>query len=349
MKKIMAFILCVLMLLPFGLMSAGAVSLSEGKAKLDRQFKNGTYSSSYDYIYYSPVKTEENDTTKYPLLIWLHGMNSGTFARAQLQWYEFSNWASDEYQARFANAGGCFLLAPRAAGSSLNSWDGTMRSDLKKIIDSFIEKNADHIDTSRIYIAGYSTGGSMVWEMVTAYPAFFAAALPLAAITQPTTAGLNKLTDVSLWIFTSDNDPYIINETSDVMPNFEYLAQISNRSDCLRLTHFSDARFADNTKKTESNGSLANDAEHYIWEAVTYDMFMDDGVTPYVFATTIDSTGSEIELNTPGIGVIDWLSRQTNKKNENSEKLGFFAKIKLFFERLGKIFRELFSGIRKGN
>lgn len=345
MKKIIALILCVLTLLPFVLTSAGAIGLSEGKAKLDRQFKNGVYSNDYDYVYFSPVK-EEDDTQKYPLLVWLHGMNSGTFARAQLQWYEFSNWASDEYQARFVNAGGCFLLAPRAAGSSLNSWDGTMRSDLKKIIDSFIEKNKDHIDTSRIYIAGYSTGGSMVWEMVTAYPKFFAAALPLAAITQPTITGLNKLTDVSLWIFTSDNDPYIINETSDVMPNFEYLAEISNRPDGLRLTHFSDARFADNTKKYE-DGKLADDAEHYIWEAVTYDMFMDDGVTPYVFATTIDSEGNEIEMTTPGIGVIDWLSRQTNEQSDG-EKIGFFAKIRLFFDRLGKFFRELFSGIRKG-
>lgn len=346
MKKTVAILLCVLMLLPLALMTAGAVSLSDGKSKLDSQFKNGIYNNDYDYIYYSPVKDTE-DTQKYPLLVWLHGMNSGTFRRAQLQWYEFSNWSSEEYQARFVDAGGCFLLAPRAAGSSLNSWDGTMCSDLKKIIDSFIAKYPDSIDTSRIYISGYSTGGSMVWEMVTAYPKFFAAAMPLAAITQPNITGLNKLTDVSLWIFTSDNDPYIINETSDVMPNFEYLTQVSNRPESLRLTHFSEARFADNTKKYE-DGKLADDAEHYIWEAVTYDMFMDDGVTPYVFATTIDHEGNEIDMTTPGIGVIDWLSRQTNEKENAGMKLGFFERVKLFFERLGKFFRELFSGLRKG-
>ena len=342
MKKILAVLLCAFMLLPFAAMSAGAVSLSDGTSLLDRQFKNGVYSSKYDYISFSPVKGE-NDTQKYPLLVWLHGMKSGSFPRAQLQWYEFSNWASDEYQSRFKNAGGCFLLAPRAADAALNSWDATMCSDLKAIIDSYVEKNKKNIDTSRIYIAGYSTGGSMVWSMVTAYPKFFAAAVPLAAITQPSLSGLNKLDNVSLWIFTSDNDPYIINETSDVMPNFEYIAGITKRPEGLRLTSFSEARYADNTKKLE-NGVLADDAEHYIWEAFTYDMFMKDGETPYVYATTINSYGEKIELNTPGIGVIDWLSEQTNEKSKEPS-IGFFAKIKLFFSRIIAMIKELFSGI----
>lgn len=343
MKKCIAVVLCVLMLIPFAAMSAGAVSLSEGTSKLDRQFKNGVYSSKYDYVSFSPVKGE-NDTQKYPLLVWLHGLKSGSFPRAQLQFYEFSNWASDEYQARFRNAGGCFLLAPRVADAAVNSWDGTMCSDLKAIIDSYIEKNEDNIDTSRIYIAGYSTGGSMVWKMITKYPSFFAAAMPLAAITQPNASGLDKLDNVSLWIFTSDNDPYMINETSDVMPNFEYLAARSKRPESLRLTSFAHARYADGSQKYE-DGVLADDAEHYIWEACTYDMFMKDGKTPYVFATTIGADGEKIVLDTPGVGVIDWLSQQSNERSEQSS-VGFFAKIRLLFERFRALFRELFSWLR---
>ena len=342
MKKITALILCLLTLIPFVLMPAAAMSLSEGTARLDSLFKNGTYGKSYDYVYYSPVR-EEGDDTKYPLLIWLHGMNSGSFARAQLQGYEFSNWASEEYQARFTNTGGCFLLAPRAASAPSNNWDAVPCSELKELIDSFVDANRENIDASRIYIAGYSTGGSMVWEMVTAYPKYFAAAMPLASITQPTLAGLNKLTDVSLWIFTSDHDPYIINETSDVLPNFEYLAGITKRPDGLRLTSFSEARFADYSKKKEG-GQVADDAEHYIWEAVTYDMFMADGITPYVFAKTVDSSGKEITLSVPGIGVIDWLSKQSGEKSEKSAA-GFFEKIKLFFRRIIALIKELFSGI----
>ncbi len=269
------------------LIPVGAISITSSRTKLDKQFKNGVC-GDYDYVHFSPVKGED-DNTKYPLFIWLHGLNSGTFARAQLQWYGFSNWASDEYQARFGDVGGCFLLAPRAATSNLNTWESTKCRDLKKIIDTYINENEKNIDKSRIYIAGYSTGGSMVWDMITAYPDFFAAALPLAAITKPDIAGLNKLTDVSLWIFTSDNDPYLINETSDVLPDFEYLAGMSKRPNGLRFTSFSDVYLADGTKKTEDDGKISDKAEHYLWESVTYDMFMEDGVTPYINATTIDS------------------------------------------------------------
>ena len=315
-----------------------AISIIYGSRKLNNQFEDGRY-GNYDYVYFSPVDGE-NDETRYPLTVWLHGKGSGKFARAQLQWYEFCNWSSDEYQARFENAGGCFLLAPRSQ-SRENSWDQERTSDLKAIIDDFIAKNVEHIDTSRIYIAGYSTGGSMTWNMLTAYPDFFAAAIPLAAITQPTRAGLDKLKNTSVWVFVSDHDPYVITESGDVIPNFNYLSGITNRPDDVRLTRFSEAFFADGTKQMNGD-QLATDAEHYIWECATYDMFMDDGVTPYYCATTIDSEGKELSF-TPGKALITWLSQQTNEKSNEENNLNFFAKIRLFFERFISFLKEMFS------
>ncbi len=315
-----------------------AFPISVGSRKLNNQFEDGRC-NNYDYVYFSPVNGED-DAAKYPLTIWLHGKGSGKFARAQLQWYEFCNWSSDEYQARFENSGGCFLLAPRAQSLD-NSWDQERTSTLKAIIDDFVAQNSDHIDTSRIYIAGYSTGGSMVWDMLTAYPDFFAAGLPLAAIAQPTAAGLAKLKDTSVWVFVSDKDPYIVTESGDVIPNFNYLAGITNRPEGVRLTRFSEAFFADGTKQMNGDNPAA-DAEHYIWECATYDMFMDDGVTPYYCATTTDANGDELTF-TPGDALITWLSRQTNEKPDEQKKLDFFAKIKLFFERIISFLREMFS------
>ena len=341
MKKLICLLITIATILPGLTFSAFALPLSSGSRKLNNQFEDGRY-GSYDYVYFSPVDGED-DTVKYPLTIWLHGKRSGTFPRAQLQWYEFCNWSSDEYQARFENAGGCFLLAPRAQ-SLENSWDQERTGTLKAIIDDFIAKNAEHIDTSRIYIAGYSTGGSMVWNMLTAYPDFFAAGLPLAAITQPTAAGLAKLKDTSVWVFVSDNDPYIITESGDVIPNFNYLSGITNRPDGVRLTRFSEAFFADGTK--QMNGDRpADDAEHYIWECATYDTFMDDGVTPYRCAATVDAEGNELTF-TPGHALISWLSRQTNEKADAQKDLSFFARLRLFFERILNFFREVFSFAR---
>ena len=340
MKRILCVIIAVVIVLPGLSFTVSALPLSSGSRKLNNQFEDGRY-GNYDYVYFSPVDSEE-DAVKYPLTVWLHGKGSGKFARAQLQWYEFCNWSSDEYQARFENAGGCFLLAPRAQSRD-NSWDQERTSTLKAIIDDFISQNAETIDTSRIYIAGYSTGGSMVWNMLTAYPDFFAAGLPLAAITQPTSAGLEKLKDTSVWVFVSDNDPYIITESGDVIPNFNYLAGITNRPADVRLTRFSEAFFADGTK--QMNGDLpADDAEHYIWECATYDMFMEDGVTPYYCATTTDAKGDALTF-TPGDALITWLSRQTNAKTEEQKTLNLIAKIRLFFERILSFFREMFSFI----
>ena len=184
MKKITAVLLAVLMLLPMAV-TALAIPLSSGNEALNKQMLDGEIASTgIDYVYYSPVKGED-DSVKYPLFVWLHGMRSGQTKRAQLNWYEFSNWASDEYQSRFENAGGCFLFAPRA-NNSRNNWEGTDCALLKKTIDEFIAQYGDHIDRNRIYIAGYSTGGTMVWEMISQYPNFFAAGLPLSSVMQPT-------------------------------------------------------------------------------------------------------------------------------------------------------------------
>ena len=351
MKKILLTAAAAVLLLLLLAIPAWAIPLDSGNAALNAQFQNGVTENGYDYVAFSPVKGEA-DKTKYPILVWLHGRQSGAYPRAQLQRYEFSNWASDEYQARFRNAGGCFLFAPRESRSGNNDWDDSYCPTLKLTIDRFIEANAAHIDTNRIYIAGYSTGGTMTWDMLVKYPDFFAAGMPLAAIYQPnTTAQLNKLKNVSLWIFTSDHDPYLINETADVRPTFDYLAGISGNKAGLRMTSFSEAFFADGTKKTEYKDGrtvASDDAEHYIWEAVTYDMFMADGSTPYVCAATIGADGNALRLDLPGDGVISWLSLQSKSNETEDTALSVFQRITLFFRRFFAVLREFFGGRFKG-
>ena len=83
MKKILAVILSALMLLSIGCVAAyaedTALPLSAGLEALQGQFEYGegpeTNGYTIDYRYYSPAK--ENDDTKYPLVIWLHGMSEG--------------------------------------------------------------------------------------------------------------------------------------------------------------------------------------------------------------------------------------------------------------------------------
>lgn len=317
MKKTLSVCLTFLILLGSFVAPAAALPLSAGTDALNAQFPDGAYEDLFDFVYFSPVKGE-SDAVKYPLLVWLHGMNSGTEPRAQLQWYHFSNFASDEYQARFKDAGGCFLLAVRADDPiGGNNWDSSMCSRLKETIDRFIGEHAANVDPERIYIAGYSTGGSMAWDMAAKYGPFFAAVVPLASLYQPTASDLNNLKNVSVWVFCCDQDPYPLAQTAETEVTFEYLKSVSKRRSSIRMTRFSEAVFADGTKQYIAPGTLIDSKEHYIWESFTFDMHMIDGVTPYAYASTVNGNGSSVTFQDPEVGVISWLSAQRRYTSPN--------------------------------
>lgn len=325
MKKFLSVIMCILMLIPLCGMCIGvsAETVSVDTATLDSRFLDGQCPGELDYVYYEP---ESKENVKYPLMIWLHGAKSGDKPRAQLEWYRFSHWASPEYQARFENAGGAFLLAPRSSKDITNNWYESGCGSLKATIDYFISQHKDKIDTSRIYISGYSTGGSMVWHMVTKYPDFFAAAMPIASLYNPSTTEMNRLGNTSIWIFCCDKDFYTSAATEVAEENFKYLSSVTNRPEGVRITSFTEAIWPWGTKQN------AHDKEHYIWGAVTNDMIMDSD-EPYYYATTKDASGETITIE-KGKGVISWLSAQTNESNEELKSLSLFEKLLAFFRDL---------------
>ena len=170
----------------------------------------------------------------------------------------------------------------------------------------------------------------MVWHMVTKYPDFFAAAMPIASLYNPTALEMNGLSDTSIWIFSCDKDFYTSAATPMAKTNFDYLCNITNRPGGIRLTSFTEAVLPDNQKHH------SYDKEHYIWCSVTNDMFMNTG-EQYYHSTTIDGEGNNISFKIPN-GLISWLSRQTNLKEENGKMLSFFEKfIAIIKDFLNKI------------
>ena len=344
MKRVLTFFLCLLMLCGLA-MPVFAVSLNEGNGALNAQFQDGTTSKGHDYVYYSPVRGA-NDNARYPLFIWLHGAGSGGEKRQQIAWYDIVRFASDEYQQRFEQ-GGCYVFAPRDPGVVMSSWEANDTSTLKSTIDEFISSQKGHIDMDRIYISGYSTGGSMVWNMATAYPNFFAAVIPGSALLQPSTTSMQLLKDVSVWIFCCDKDPYVSAQTVSAKPVFNALKSVTNRPQGVRISVFSQAVLPDYSKKHE-NGAVAWDCEHYTWMAITNDMHMYDG-TVYAHQTTTDGTGKTISFPTEG-GFISWLTQQ-HRTTENSSSGGksknvfsiVFGYIRSFFIRTFSVIHGLFT------
>ncbi len=300
-KRVILLILAVIT--AFGCMiNAYAAPLDKGIDELKKQFvfaegpKAGDY--SVDYRYYSPVK--ENDTQKYPLVVWLHGMGDGASEGLQVEKSNVAFWASDEFQSRFAPSGGAFILAARSREEDGIFWDNSMIEPLRAAIDDFIAKNKTNVDLSRIYVGGYSMGGKMTLKMAIAYPEMFAAAFPICPAWSPSDELASKLADTPVWITSSTRDP-LVNYYFAVSPTFEAIAKSSNVAE--------DCRFSTLTKVCYHDGQKTS-SSHHAWFAVNYDMFSsENGAYPYM--STVNGLGEQVTLTYPD-GMISWLSSHTS-------------------------------------
>lgn len=300
-KRLVSIALVLIFVLAYPV-SAGALSLDGGIEPLQAQFVKGEGPAigeySVDYRYFSPVK--ENDTEKYPLVIWLHGMGDGSEEGKQVTKSNIAYWASDEFQARFKPSGGAFVLAARSREEYDIYWSNEMLEPLRAAIDEFILKNKTNIDLSRIYVGGYSMGGKMTLKMIVAYPEMFAAAFPICPAWSPSDELVKNISDIPVWITSSTRDP-LVNYYFAVSPTFERIAANSNVAEKCRLSTLNKVCYQDGSKTSSS---------HHAWFAVNYDMFTDKN-GDYYDMTTVNGLGEEVKLSYPN-GMISWLSQQTS-------------------------------------
>lgn len=324
--------------------NAFALPLDNGIDEIKNQFvygegpKMGDY--SVDYRYFSPVK--ENDTQKYPLVVWLHGMGDGAEDGKQVEKSNIAYWASDEFQARFAPSGGAFILAARSREENDIYWSNEMLEPLKAAIDDFILKNKSNIDLSRIYVGGYSMGGKMTLKMAVAYPEMFAAAFPICPAWSPSEELLKNISDMPVWLTSSTRDP-LVNYYLAVAPTWQKITEASSVPEKCRFSTLTKVCYQDGTKTSSS---------HHAWFAVNYDMFTDTN-GDYHYMSTVNGLGEAVNLNFPN-GMISWLSQQTSNYSgeastgtgnitpqDSTDNLleydGFFGFVKLMFNAV-KIF-----------
>lgn len=301
-KKILALLLAIICVFTCSV-SSFALSMEGGVAALKAQFAAGegpvVGEYSIDYSYYSPVK--KNGTTKYPLVVWLHGMGDGSEPGKPVEKSNIAYWSSDEFQARFEPAGGAFILAARSPEEDGIFWDNRMLEPLRAAIDDFIAKNKKNIDLGRIYVGGYSMGGKMTLKMAVAYPEMFAAAFPICPAWSPSDELIEKsLKDMPIWITSSTRDP-LVNYYLAVTPTWEKIVAASNIPEDCRFSTLTKVCFEDG-KKTDSS--------HHAWFAVNHDLFSaENGDYPYM--TTVNGKGEEVKLTYPN-GMISWLTSHTS-------------------------------------
>lgn len=298
MKKALSLILCAATLIFMLSISAAAIPLSSGDDALRAQFGSGS-GGGLTYKYFAP---EAKPGVKYPVVVWLHGIASGNYDGDQIDSYDLCKWASDEYQARFANAGGAYILCPRASGT----WDLTTTAAVKNCVESFVSRFENSADRSRIYLMGFSIGASMTIKTASAYSDYFAAAVPVSAIDQISASGLKNM---AVWFFANEKDSYVSANVSATRSTFNSVAASAADKSKIRFTAVS--------KAVDAYGNEVS-PQHYMWRALTNDMFMADG-SQYAYSTTTDGTGKTISFTYPD-GVISWLSRQIKQTPAEPEK-----------------------------
>ncbi len=298
MKKFTALLCTIFILMAsMGLTALAAEPYSAGIDVLEEQFRKDvgpkTEGIAIEYCYFSPVK--ENDTAKYPLVIWIHGMWNGSYNGQQIQNNGIGYWSSEEFQSRFYG-GGAFILAPRSPEEKLNYWEDNTVYPLRAAIDDFIAKNKDNIDLSRIYIGGYSMGGKMTLKMIVAYPGMFAAAFPICPAWAPSADSTAFFSDIPVWLTSGMNDPAV--SYSSVSKTWDNIVSTTNLKEICRFSSMTESANPDGTP---------TDTGHNSWIAVTHDMFSYEG-GDYPNMSTVNAQGDAVTLTYPD-GMISWLSQ----------------------------------------
>ena len=140
-----------------------------------------------------------DNTKKYPVILYLHGMGeNGTDNEAQLKYIHLM----------YSTAGDMLKEAILVAPQNNSGWfigeDNTV-GVAKRLLDNVIEEYS--CDINRIYVMGMSMGGHGTWNMLESYPEFFAAAIPICGWGNSQIG--DKLKNMPIWIYHGTADPTI--------------------------------------------------------------------------------------------------------------------------------------------
>lgn len=149
-----------------------------GNAEYYSKFAFRSFSNGNITLPYREAALCQNESGKSALVIFLHSSSHrgddnksqirGIAIRAIVNYLEKSSIKS-------------FVVAPQCDKNHFwHDYDAKVSTALKQLIDKLIADNKD-IDSKRVYIFGYSSGGAGVWRMVSDNPDTFAAAMAVAS------------------------------------------------------------------------------------------------------------------------------------------------------------------------
>lgn len=165
------------------------------------------------YRFLTPKNNSKNK--KFPLVITFHNSTRiGNDNENQLEPFA-KIWLREEIYEKFP----CYVVAPQFNKRSTNyeiNKEGIQISKPSNEVSALLnlikdlEKEFPNIDKNRIYLIGYSMGGSTAQNLMNLKPNTFAAVVSVASV--PDLSNLNKIKEKNIWLIHGKNDdenPYI--------------------------------------------------------------------------------------------------------------------------------------------
>jgi predicted peptidase len=167
-----------------------------------------------NYLLYLPDSFQQNDSPKWPLILFLHGAGERGENIELVKKHGVPKIVENQEEFPF------ITVSPQCPADSY--WSSELES-LSALLDEIVEKYP--IDPARIYLTGLSMGGIGAWHLAIANPKRFAAIAPVCGAlsipearreelqitnnTDQLSEGLKRLKDLPVWAFHGEQDDIV--------------------------------------------------------------------------------------------------------------------------------------------
>lgn len=218
----------------------GIGTVGAARAEQVATTSTATVKSDLNYLMYTPDGYEASKGT-YPLVVWLHGGDQGGSDIEKVKSSGIPKLIAGGKQLPF------LVFSPQNPSEELLYPIEKVEAALEEVISKY------RVDSSRIYVVGYSRGGFGAWALAEQFPEKFAAVVPIAG--GGNRHYLNRTNEkTAFWVFHGTNDDVI--PLSDSVTMYERLKTLKR-----------DARLSvlEGVSHSDVEMSALNDPELWDW------------------------------------------------------------------------------------
>lgn len=157
----------------------------------------GYFSSPYGYLEYLPENY--NHSTRYPLVIYLHGIKETGAGLSETELEKVARNGVPLVIRKYERSFPFIMIAPQSPGLHEDGFDAKR---VEKLIQIITENYS--VDPERIYVTGVSYGAFAAWRLASYIPDKLAAVVPFSSCGGD--YDITKLKQVPVWAFANAGD-----------------------------------------------------------------------------------------------------------------------------------------------